>query len=70
MMSVELNICPQCGAQFECGAKTGKGTCWCVEYPLVMPVPSNGEARCLCPDCLEKAVQEKLTQASTGSESG
>lgn len=62
-MTSDLSICPQCGAQFECGAKAGKSTCWCMDLPRIMPVPVDGEAACLCPDCLHRAIE---TQAMGG----
>ena len=64
MAEKKNSICPQCGKEFECGAKAGLETCWCFSLPRIV---SSGEgADCLCPACLEKKIsargkQTKLT---------
>jgi len=51
--------CPQCGVGFSCGALTASQTCWCHQLPRVMPLKTpHGD--CLCPDCLRKAIQQRL----------
>lgn len=51
----ETKTCARCGAGFGCGAKESR--CWCADLPPVMPVKDAG---CLCPDCLKKAIEEKI----------
>ena len=47
--------CPECAAEFRCGADAGGGECWCASFPVLSPLrlPLRG---CLCPACLAKAV--------------
>jgi hypothetical protein len=45
-------LCPQCGAQFNCGMRNLGQTCWCATLPHTEPVPTAGDPACLCPDCL------------------
>ncbi len=51
------SICPVCGEEFECGAKSGKETCWCFELANVLPV--NSQQNCLCPNCLKKKIESQ-----------
>ncbi|UUZ62461.1 cysteine-rich CWC family protein [Polaromonas sp. P1(28)-13] len=42
----------------------GDAECWCVQLPLVMPVPSsrapdNKAASCFCPACLKLITHEQ-----------
>lgn len=46
--------CPECNKEFTCSSSN----CWCSKLPNIMPM--NPEKSCLCPECLEKAVTEKL----------
>ena len=50
-----LTQCLQCGKEFECGAKAGKQTCWCVSFPHI-PFEKESD-RCLCPECLGKKIR-------------
>lgn len=73
--------CPQCGAGFHCGyqdeptggdTKTGVFSCWCMDLPSVLPVPSGRGASadgggvgmegggCLCPRCLAARVEAAM----------
>ena len=52
------SICPACGTEFDCGAKSGRETCWCFNLPNVMPVDSKQD--CLCPQCLKKRIDEHV----------
>jgi len=45
--------CPECNSEFTCQS----GNCWCSNMPNVMPM--NPEAGCLCPTCLQKAIELK-----------
>jgi hypothetical protein len=44
--------CSECGTPFACGCAAG--TCWCDEYPAVLP--PDFSKKCLCPSCLAKAI--------------
>lgn len=46
--------CPECDKEFICSS----ANCWCSRLPNIMPM--NPEKECLCPECLEKAVVEKI----------
>ena len=50
--------CIKCGAEFHCGIAAGETTCWCMEKPVILPVPEDEATGCYCPACLEKASQE------------
>ncbi len=52
--------CEQCDAEFECGAHTE--TCWCMHYPPLEPAESEGITQCLCPSCLTRRLQEKVSR--------
>lgn len=77
-------VCPQCDAGFHCGyqdkptggtnANTNAGvfSCWCMDLPLVLPVPSGRGTSadgggvgmegggCLCPRCLAARVEAAM----------
>ncbi|MGP8214175.1 MAG: hypothetical protein ACLQQ4_01290 [Bacteroidia bacterium] len=53
--------CPKCSTAFTCSTVD----CWCSRLPQVIPM--NPEAGCLCPACLQKAIDEKI--AKTRAES-
>ncbi len=55
--STQLKRCSQCGESFGCGAASG--ACWCFAMPKLLPVPSNKNVGCLCPRCLEVALQQQ-----------
>lgn len=54
-------VCPECGAEFRCGAVAGEATCWCFDLPNVIPLDQIGDdqqpAGCLCPECLQKRIK-------------
>ena len=51
--------CGNCGAPFTCGLAAGCAECWCAALPNVVPVPQvDATVSCLCPACLEAAVQK------------
>lgn len=52
---VRVKVCPECGAEFFCGPKSGSDRCWCDELPALSPSTAPG-ADCLCPACLAKMV--------------
>lgn len=53
-----MQCCSRCGNKFECGHEQGKSTCWCFELPHVIPV--DQAEHCLCPECLQKEIQNNL----------
>ncbi len=50
--------CPECGTAFACSS----ANCWCGELPQIMPM--NPEAGCLCPSCLQKAIDKKIAKTT------
>ena len=46
--------CAECNEEFTCSS----ANCWCSKLPNIMPM--NPDKGCLCPECLEKAVEQKL----------
>lgn len=51
--------CEGCGAPFRCGMRDGEARCWCADLPNVVPVPGDGPAACLCPDCLDELIRKR-----------
>ena len=41
-------VCSECGCEFGCDLS---GDCWCMDEPVVLPMPMTG-GDCLCRDCL------------------
>ena len=54
--------CSECGAPFSCGC--APSTCWCNDYPAIMPV--DFARNCRCPQCLAKAIGALLTERLAG----
>ncbi len=54
MRLIAPEICPRCGASFDCG-KSGK--CWCYEVDTstsLLEEINDTYDRCLCPACLNE----------------
>ncbi len=51
------DICARCGAGFGCGMLAGKERCWCMDMPVLDPLPKEYEG-CLCPACLKVQLSE------------
>ncbi len=51
-----LKKCPECSNEFNCSPVD----CWCSKLPLAIPVDMSKE--CLCPECLEKAINLKVAE--------
>ncbi|HXB12627.1 MAG TPA: ABC transporter substrate-binding protein [Bacteroidia bacterium] len=49
--------CPQCSMEFTCSS----ANCWCDELPHIIPMDAS--KGCLCPTCLEKEIDKKMTKA-------
>jgi len=49
--------CSECGTPFLCGCDSA-GSCWCADYPAVMPADYSRD--CRCPDCLSKAIARRI----------
>lgn len=47
-------VCPECNSDFLCYS----GNCWCGKLPNIMPLKEHD--LCLCPVCLETAIEEKI----------
>ena len=60
---LRVKVCPECGAEFFCGPKSGSDRCWCDELPPLPPSTAPG-ADCLCPACLAKAVEKLRVEKS------
>ncbi|MBI2429957.1 MAG: O-acetyl-ADP-ribose deacetylase [Ignavibacteriales bacterium] len=59
-MADKNSICPQCGKEFECGAKARLEKCWCFSFPHII---SPGEGKdCLCPACVEEKISARTKQ--------
>lgn len=54
--------CCKCGAPFHCGAASGEATCWCEQQPRLAPAVGS---RCLCPECLKKAIEGQHSQSAS-----
>ncbi|MBC7784323.1 MAG: cysteine-rich CWC family protein [Burkholderiales bacterium] len=56
-----------CGREFECGADTDTGVddCWCAKLPMVLPIPTDRQTTCLCPDCLTTYIDANNSRGNT-----
>ncbi len=43
-------VCAECGTEFGCDLS---GSCWCMDEPVALPMPTTG-GDCLCRNCLRK----------------
>ncbi|MCA9068103.1 MAG: cysteine-rich CWC family protein [Planctomycetaceae bacterium] len=57
MKTPASKTCPRCQQQFRCDIACGQDTCWCFEFPKVLPLVENAE--CFCPDCLQKEISAR-----------
>ena len=63
MLQLE-GVCAGCGGAFGCGVQAGGTSCWCMELPLVLPLPVSTSAGCYCPACLrEKSMEFRRSDA-------
>jgi hypothetical protein len=46
--------CARCGAPFDCGMRSGAGSCWCAALPPLAPVAGRA---CLCRRCLTEELR-------------
>ena len=54
----ELNSkCPNCERHFTCDIANVCASCGCMSLPAVLPV--SEDAKCLCQECLEKAIASR-----------
>ncbi|MBI3708529.1 MAG: hypothetical protein HY246_12770 [Proteobacteria bacterium] len=49
-----IERCAKCGVEFSCNPT---GPCWCNEESFRLPLPSDPQATCLCPNCLRQAAE-------------
>jgi len=62
-----MKTCPFCNRKFRCGYSEGQDTCWCAGYPNIMPLEEENRAEgCLCPDCLEYRIRERMANKADG----
>jgi len=57
---MESKQCSVCGSQFTCDADQGSKSCWCNQYPSVMPV--DNVQGCQCPTCLVRTIAATINQ--------
>lgn len=53
-----MNSCPKCNTEVPCTADTN--TCWCMQYPHILPVSDKTDLSCLCSTCLAKSINNEL----------
>lgn len=59
-ISPENKRCSACHAVLVCGSAQAGESCWCLDYPAIMP--ADFQQDCLCADCLGIAIQEKIAE--------
>jgi hypothetical protein len=52
-----IKICHRCKAEFSCYTKD----CWCNDLPNIIPFSEVDD--CMCPTCLKKEIDSRITQA-------
>ncbi len=55
---MKIKKCSDCGITFICSEGENNKTCWCNDYPPIMPLDFQKD--CRCPACLKKIVIEKI----------
>ncbi|MEZ8143255.1 DUF5522 domain-containing protein [Enterovibrio sp. FF113] len=53
-----MSHCPECGDALSCTANSG--SCWCMQYPNIVPVSDTANLSCLCAACLAKKINTQL----------
>jgi hypothetical protein len=61
--TLQSQTCPRCGAAFTCGLANRQERCWCFDLPHVRLHPEPNEKGCLCPACLQGAIDDTLNRA-------
>jgi hypothetical protein len=59
--------CPRCGTVFTCGLAARQERCWCFDYPRILTVEDTGREGCLCPTCLQAAIDARLNLEAKGT---
>jgi hypothetical protein len=59
-LPVTQKSCQHCGTSFQCGTGGQQGGCWCMDLPIGLPLPKEGEGDCYCPRCLEQTKQRSI----------
>lgn len=62
---MQSKTCEQCSDTFNCGID---GQCWCARLPTVGDATAAGD--CLCPECMEQMVIERINEAVAKFEAG
>ena len=55
---MKIKNCSECGKTFTCSEGEGERTCWCNDFPPIMPLDLKKD--CRCPECLKMIVKEKV----------
>lgn len=55
---MQTKQCSACANPFYCQITVPQKKCWCVNYPLVLPLDTQQD--CLCPRCLAKQIAEHI----------
>jgi hypothetical protein len=58
-MPTQPDRCPRCQQPNRCAVAAGsvdQRACWCMQQPLIIPVPVDGEQACLCQACIGSAA--------------
>lgn len=59
-VSTQSKRCSACNVVLVCGSSQAGEPCWCEAYPAIMP--ADDQQDCLCPDCLGKAITERVAE--------
>jgi len=52
--------CSICQKEFTCGTTQTGESCWCTNYPTIMPV--GLEQDCRCPTCLARVIGKRIEE--------
>ena len=53
---IKQKVCVECKKPFSCYTQG----CWCADLPMIMPMENITD--CMCPTCLKKVINTKLTE--------
>jgi hypothetical protein len=54
----KIKKCTICQTEFSCGLSPEGKSCWCTDFPNIIPLTEG--AGCLCENCLRSEINERI----------